>query len=675
MSTLFKKKFFLFIHLVIFLIVIEISMYKLIYDIWLPKYYLLELARILVFSGIVFVFKHNSLSIIYSILIFSISCLLYIFNITFDYASGDILTLGYIMVIGEAMKVASSSFLNLLYFLYLACFVISYFLTLIFYMKFIGYKKPNYETKYYPIGLAFAFFIVSIGILLKNGTYQKIEKDYKDDIYYHNMNGYEIVNDSAISLKKGSLARYGMFNHFLAEFNGIYLPEDSDKSKSLIDEYIKNGKESATNNYTGKLDGMNILEIMIESAPSYILSSSLTPNLYKISKEGLYFTNNLCKNKTNYSEILGMVGSAYNVSLSSGYDNPYSLPNILNNKGYQTLYFHDNDSSFYNRKQNISDIGFKKSYYHTDFYDTEVKFDGNMPYDTTFVKDTIDLMIPNTKFYTYWTTIGTHGPYNSNDESIKKYESYVGLDGVKYIDKLNKALEDNTWALPISNANPYVKRYSIYDFSRKEKEEELVKKQLIHFELEIMNFDEALGLLLNKLEKEGKLDNTLIILYGDHDAYYTSNGLKPLKYYVYGAEDKTGELEEYPNQYETFMAFYNPKLTNMYKNLNDNKNTVDIQTNPGIIVPTVLDLLGIKYNENRYLAKSIFNSNELSNLSYSYEIETIFSDKIMAYYPDYYKYEAAGINDEYKALFKSEMNNILYKNRYLHMMYKNHYFG
>ena len=59
---------------------------------------------------------------------------------------------------------------------------------------------------------------------------------------------------------------------------------------------------------------------------------------------------------------------------------------------------------------------------------------------------------------------------------------------------------------------------------------------------------------------------------------------------------------------------------------------------------------------------------------YSYEIETVFSDKIMAYYSDYFKYQETD-DAAYIENFKKNMNEILYKNRYLYMMYKYHYFG
>lgn len=675
MNSLLKQKTYLFFQLVIIAIAMEISMYILIYSKIIPDYFILELARIVIFAAPIFLFKKNKYSVIYSILIFTLFSVLYILNITFDYASGDIFTFSYLKVLKEAMGVASSSFISILYLTFLGAFVISYFLSLIPFV--IYYKKKNininYKEKYYPLSLVFTFFIISIGIIAKNSSYKEIEKKYSNTSLYQGLTGEEIVSDSAISLKKGSLKKFGLLNHFLAEIDGIFIENESDY-KNKIDNYLKNGKEAKENDYTGSLKDMNVITILVESMPSYVINKNLTPNLYKMYTEGLYFNNNLCKNKTNYSEILGMVGSqAYPVELSKGFDNPYSLANILNKNGYKCTYFHDNDSKFYDRERYIKEIGFDKAYYHKDFFNTEIEFKGNMPFDTDFINKSVDLIIKEDKFYSFWTTIGTHGPYNESNESIAKYENYVGLDNIKYKDKLEKEYNNGSFKLAIDPENQFVRRYSTWDF-KDEKELNLIKNQLIHLEYEMMNFDEALGILLNKLEEKNKLDNTLLILYGDHDAYYTSNGLKPLKYYVYGAYDKKeGELEEYPNQYETFMAFYNPKLNSLYQEKNG-KNKIDILTNPGVIVPTVLDLLGYKYNENNYLYKSIFNSEELTNLMYSYEIETVFSDKIMAYYSDYFKYQETD-DATYIENFKKNMNEILYKNRYLYMMYKYHYFG
>ncbi len=673
LSNLFKQKIFLFIQLMIFLIAMEISTFRIIFGVVLPKYYMLELAAIIVISSPVFLFKKNLFSIIYSVLVFGIFEAIYIANLNFDYASGDVLTMGYLLVIKEALEVASSSFINLWYILFAVGFGLAYIITLIYYIIFISKKKEkNKYFKYYPISLVYLFFIISIGIMMKNATFRQIEADNVTNELYKEKTGRQILNDTSSTLKKGSLIKYGIFNHFIYEFYDLYLANDKALAKKEIDDYLANGKDNEQNDFSGLLKDYNVLEIMIESAPSYVLSPTLTPNLYKLSNEGLYFSNNLCKNKTNYSEILGMIGSSYNAQLSSGYNSPYSLANILNEKGYKTSYFHDNDKKFYNRGTVIEEVGFKNRYFHQDFFDTKVEFKGNMPYDTDFVNKTIDLMLPKEKFYTFWTTISTHGPYNTSMESLTKYKNYVGLDGIKYYDKLTQALEDETFIMPTSPKNPYVRRLSTYNF-KSEEEKKLIEEQLIHFELEMMNFDEALGILLNKLEKENRLDDTLIILYGDHDAYYTSNKLKPLKYYVYGAIINNEELEEYPNQYETYMCMYNPKLNKLYKEKVGQ--SVTMLTNPGIIVPTTLDLLGINYNKNAYLYSSIFNSTDISNLMYSYEIECIFSDKILAYDYNEFKFVANDVDDAYKNKFNEASINILKKNLVIHKMYKYNYFG
>ena len=90
-------------------------MYILIYSKIIPDYFILELARIVIFAAPIFLFKKNKYSVIYSILIFTLFSVLYILNITFDYASGDIFTFSYLKVLKEAMGVASSSFISILY--------------------------------------------------------------------------------------------------------------------------------------------------------------------------------------------------------------------------------------------------------------------------------------------------------------------------------------------------------------------------------------------------------------------------------------------------------------------------------------------------------------------------------------------------------------------------------
>ena len=51
--------------------------------------------------------------------------------------------------------------------------------------------------------------------------------------------------------------------------------------------------------------GKNVITIMLESGQEMGVHPILTPNLYRLREEGIYFSNNYSVNKSNVSEYIG----------------------------------------------------------------------------------------------------------------------------------------------------------------------------------------------------------------------------------------------------------------------------------------------------------------------------------------------------------------------------------
>ena len=661
MGTLYKQKIYLYLHLALFMLFMTMSASNVVFKKVFSDYFLLEIVMILLVSTPIFLFKKNIFSIIYSVLIFTYWCIAYVLTLMLDYNSGDIFSLKYINLAKELMQVSTPSFINVFYVLLLVAFVVSYLATLIYFI--LATKKSRIKkykpTKYITLYLTFAslFLIFTGGKYL---CYNKIESDYKNNDLYKGMSASEIIHFTSNRYKKSAFEKFGLVNMYFSEISEM-IDHDTQRGKKEIDAYLNsNNATPDTNDYTGLLKDMNVVTIMVESAQSYIVNETLTPNLYSLQQNGLVFNNNHSKNKTNISEIIGMLGSSYEHTISSGYKVDYSLAAKLNKEGYETAFFHDNDSSFYDRDNVAKELGYKNGYYHKEYSNEPVQFKGNMPYDTTFVENVIDKMVPkDKKFYSFWTTIASHGPYNSNDESIKKYTEKG------YYAKLEEAKANNLWVNPIDRGMP---RYGWIDI--KEEERETLRKQFEHYQVEIMNFDDSLGMLINRLKENNQYDNTIFVIYGDHDAYYASNKLRPIKYYLYGCMD----MEEYPAQYEALMIISNPKLKALYESKNGN-NAVNMFTSPYIIVPTLLDLLGVNYDSRYYINKSLFNSNGLDNLFYSYELKSTFTDKVFDI--DYMntKYKASDVDAAYLEEFYAHELELIKKIDIINKMYRFQYFG
>ena len=105
------------------------------------------------------------------------------------------------------------------------------------------------------------------------------------------------------------------------------------------------------NNYSGLLNGMNVIIIMIESGQEMSVNKYLTPTLYKLEQESLYFSQNYSVNKTNVSEQIGIGGNSPTTNVAYNrftYILPFTIPNLFKGQ-YVSSFFHDNNPEFYDR--------------------------------------------------------------------------------------------------------------------------------------------------------------------------------------------------------------------------------------------------------------------------------------------------------------------------------------
>ena len=199
-------------------------------------------------------------------------------------------------------------------------------------------------------------------------------------------------------------------------------------------------------------------------------------------------------------------------------------------------------------------------------------------------------------------------------------------------------------------------------------------KQIECYQCEVMNLDYAIQLLIERLEETNQLDNTLIILYGDHEIYYKTRLDKPLAYYMYDVDD-----EAYPFLYQTTLIMYNKKLSKHMRKVNglddDQKIEFTDFTSPYVIVPTTLELLGVKYNQRYYIGTSIFQiKTSLDNIFYSNEYSTYFSNKIYSSDGERFEYLADDASEEYQLLFNQKCMNLLNKIDKFSKAYQQRYF-
>lgn len=331
-----------------------------------------------------------------------------------------------------------------------------------------------------------------------------------------------------------------------------------------LNSYYLSREITPKNDYTGMFEGKNLIVIMMESANTILLDEKYYPNVAKIAKEGWNFTNaysprNSCN--TGNNEMSGMV-SLYTINRTCTAniykDNVYpeSIFNLFGNKGYNTSSFHNYTEAYYRRRTIHQNMG--STYYgvedlgipYTNVYE-------EWPSDVALMEEAMKKIDTNESFMAWMTTVSSHQPYGVKSE----------------LGDLNLAMFKDT------NYDITLQRY-------------MSKLKVL---------DDAIGKLLELLEEKNILDDTVIVLYGDHYPYGIKNHILN-QYFDYDVNEKF-EVDRTP------FIIYNSEIT---------PSTYEQYTTFMNIVPTMANLFNLDYDPRLYAGRDVFSE--------TYPNRVIFAD-------------------------------------------------
>lgn len=387
----------------------------------------------------------------------------------------------------------------------------------------------------------------------------------------------------------------------------LLINEEEDGTLNYINQYLINNRSTDKNEYTGMFEGKNLIVIMMESVNDIFINPEYYPNFYKMLSNGWYFENNYsprnsCATMNNEFSGLTSLYSIYNTCTASKYkENTYSesMFNLFNNNTktkYTTFSAHNYTEAYYPRGTIHKNMG-SGEYFGVE--DLGIKYSNeyrNWSNDDDFMKSFLNILDRKTSdgenFMSWLTTVSSHQPYSTNS-----------IQGDKYYD-----LTKNT------NYPSDVRRY-------------MSKLKIL---------DDGLGVLLEGLESRGILDDTVIVLYGDHYPYgiSTKNLNKVLEY------DTAKEM----NAERVPLVIYNSEM---------NPYTFSGYTTYLNLLPTLANLFNLNYDPRLYLGTDMF-SDEYRSLAVfadgSWKNEKAFYDaskmKIKYYSSDEYTQgEIKEIND------------------------------
>ena len=441
--------------------------------------------------------------------------------------------------------------------------------------------------------------------LLKSGYYSKVKTAEKVRISVLKcLVAAAIVAGAFISTLTGTdLSRlYKQWNReYVVMKFGIYVYQSNDLIASLkpqisplfgydtaakefreyYDEYPQNSKD---NEYTDILKGKNIIVIHAESFQNFVMNTEingveLAPNMKKLASEGMYFSNFYSQESVGTSSDSEFTYSTSLLPASSGtvfvsyWDRYYpSIQKYLSNDGYYVFSMHANKGNMWNREVMHKQLGYDRFYNYTKDYD---------------IDETIGLGLSDKSFF--------RQSVQKIKKINKKYDKYYGLLIMLTNHTPFEGLEDTT-DLDLTYT------YKTTDPETGE-ETEVVNNYLKDTTLgkyftTVHYADQAIGELVDNLDKEGLLDDTVLVIYGDHDAkikrseydyYYNYNPETDSKY---SSDDpRYDEFTKYEYELNRKVPFIIwTKDKDLQKKINKEVSTV---TGMYDVLPTLGNMLGI----------------------------------------------------------------------------------
>ncbi|WP_308780470.1 LTA synthase family protein [uncultured Clostridium sp.] len=338
--------------------------------------------------------------------------------------------------------------------------------------------------------------------------------------------------------------------------------ELTEEETTKINEFFQAKENLEDNKYAGMLKGKNLIVIQVESLESFIVGKEvngqkITPVMDELISKGLYFPNiyeQVNEGTSSDSDLMINTsmfplrrGSTFFRYPSTEYN---SLPNLLEEMSYDTIAIHPDKGSFWNYVNGLKGIGFNE---FIDYYSFNIDEEIGLGIsDESYFRQVVP-MLKNLKepFYAFTVTLTSHGPFD-----LPKEKRVLNLDS------------------------------------------ELDKSELGGYFESIKYTDAQIGEFLKQLDKEGLLDDTVVVIEGDHTGVH--------KYYNSSIEKLSNKEDWYlDNGHHTIPFIIWSKDMNEGKTFDTIGGQIDI-------MPSLLYLMGVDNEKyiNTAIGRNLLNTNK-----------------------------------------------------------------
>ena len=428
------------------------------------------------------------------------------------------------------------------------------------------------------LALAVALFALTRAGIRQTGT-----EMFSDEDYYRS--GEIATNQNVQRFGLLTTIRLELTRHAKTEEQDYYIPEETqgenlaqepaevkynvmnidfdalnamteDKKLLAINDYCSKVTGTNQNEYTGMLKDYNLIVMCAESFSPAAIDKDLTPNLYKLTQQGIIFNNyyNTFPNTTTDGEYALMQGlypdAGRSKAVSSLYASrnsylPFTLGNVFQSqRGVESFGYHNYRGSYYGRSESHPNMG-----YTMKFAGDGMTFTTNWPAsDLEMMEQSVDDYIGKEPFHAYYMTFSGHYKYDIGTNEMAKRN----WDQVKDLPYSSNAI-----------------------------------KAYLSCNIE---FDKAIGYLMERLEQAGGADRTAIVIAGDHFPY----GLKDGEYAELIGHDIDGF-----SKFKSTLIFW---VGGLEKNIVVDEYCCNVD-----VLPTILNLWGFEYDSRLLAGTDVFS--------------------------------------------------------------------
>ena len=251
--------------------------------------------------------------------------------------------------------------------------------------------------------------------------------------------------------------------------------------------------EHTENEMTGLLAGKNLIVIMVESLDTWMITEDYMPNLYALQQQSVRFEHfytplylNAGTFSTEFVTQSGIIPPISGVSTDAYMDNalPAALPRLFAAEGYTVNSFHSANPTIYNRGKIHENLGFEAYHNYVAMGMDDYMLDSQM------LNGFESLVDRDGPFYSFVITYSGHGPYNDSMDNIAQ----------PHMEQARAAVAASGVTGSADTMDQYVRAVS-----------------------HIMETDDYIGGLVERLEEAGLMDDTVLIIFGDHYCKYLTD--------------------------------------------------------------------------------------------------------------------------------------------------------